>query len=219
MEPVTLLLEFLPAAIGVAVAFFIIVLKYWKPTKRFTNDLRRTLADFRIYIYLRYKLNPNIKHSFEECQDEPLMKVYKDLTPAEIVVDSSVDRTKITLEPGIGVARIKVFSFDDVVDAIYMHIEQNLSRTSAVKDFKKLQKAIDLFTVTLVIDKMRLDGALSVALHKSLDKHMKDEQVKVRYECLEFMNQEMITLQPPISREFLTILLTELEGWNLIGAV
>lgn len=195
-----------------------VIVKYWDAIKEFVRESSRTVMIARNKAYTKRRLNPRIEESFTKnhCK-EPVLKVYKHFVPLRFLYDKAANSITIKLTEGGALAIVPSIDFDTIVEAISSHVVGNLSTTSIVKNLTKLQRAIDLLAVTLIVEKTGIDSSLTIALKRHLQIHFEDDDLRHLFEAVRNINMQLKSMQVHLEPTFLRILLVEISRGIFCG--
>lgn len=214
------------SSVAVAVTvIFLLVVKYWKKIKELLIDCTRFYSFGRDFWFINKKVNPAMKQSFQKVRKrDPIAMAYCGFLPLVFRYSPRSKKISIVLKEGIAVATIPSVDLGTIAEALKKHIDENLSHTSIVKGIKKLQDAVDLATLTLLLEKTGFDGSFTIALRKILDRQLGDADVKRLYNCSLAINRELESEKAFewMERRFLRMILLEmykLEGGGTFGMV
>ena len=159
------------------------------------------------------RLNPASRQSFQRCRkEEPIALTYKGFIPLIYRFNPRAKKISISLKENIAVATIPSTDLHTIAKALQKHIEENLSQTSILRGMEKLQKALDLAVLTLLLNKMGFERSLTIALHRIMEKHLSDKDVKRLYDVVLTINCELKSRNwlEWFDRRFLRIILLEM---------
>ena len=166
-------------------------------------------------VHRRYdlgKLNASMEMSCQRSlEKEPLLKAYKDFVCIQFRLNPKTKEMKIKRDGDKVVALIPSSSMDTIVMALSKHISDNLSKTSIVKDFERLQKSLDLVALTLILKETGINGPLTESIGKVLKEAFMDEYIKHLYENLTALNENFKKEQRVLDRRLLRIVLVEVS--------
>lgn len=203
-----------PAIIATAV-LVVFVLKYWKTIKRLIKDTKQVISELNENRYAA-KINPTIENSFLLCKTtERLLQAYRDFMPLAYRFDRKAPAIRIELKPGRAIAIIPVSCMDSIVEATHLYTSTCLSEFSVVRDCKKIQKAMDVFVVLLLIKNSGLDGSLKIAMERFFNKVKEDREMAIILDVLGEVNDMLKNREANLDPRLIRILLIEACGAEL----
>ncbi|MEM2995322.1 MAG: hypothetical protein QXI91_04830 [Candidatus Bathyarchaeia archaeon] len=219
MDSWNILIQLLPYSPGVILlVILLVVVKYWERIKRFMHDVKIFIMEIRDNFYLSIKVGPAVNRSLFMCKKcEPILQVYKNVIPLQLKVDKNTQDVQIKLERGKAIALIPSICMDNVVKAMDVHFRSNLSQFSIVRDYSKLERALELFCVELVLRKSGLNGALEIATRQFINSVRQDEDVRLMLDILVDVNSKLKQFEKSLDRRLLRILLIEICRAELNG--
>jgi len=138
------------------------------------------------------KINASLQSAFSNCENnEPLLRAFKHVIPLQLKIDSNTEDVKIRLEKGKVLGIIRSKSMDQVVKAMDLHFADNVSQFSVVRDFIKLERALELVCLELVVKNCKMDGALVVAASQFINKAKEDEEISLMFSILSDLNGKL----------------------------
>jgi hypothetical protein len=142
---------------------------------------------------------------------EPIMGAfaYDDIMSIEFRLEKSEPKIRITLDNGKAIALLPSKSMANVAKALDLHFRQNLSQFSIVRDHQKLERALEVYVMSIVMANCRLDGALKIVMKRFLNKMTTDEDIALLFNILANVNNTLKETRPLGSRRLLRILLIE----------
>lgn len=159
------------------------------------HDFLRVLLKWFVSLHKRVlirELNASMKKSFEESTEkEPLFKAYGAFPHLQCRVDPKATSISIELTEDRAIARIPSSDPDIIVKVVGKYIHENLSKTSSVKHIDKLQKSLDLAVLTLILRKIEMNGAFTIAFNKNLAVVFRDAEIRHLYDVLMQLNKEL----------------------------
>lgn len=210
MDQLDMLIQFLPyaplIAFMVALLFF---LKYWKKIKQVIKDLLGFYFELRENRYAS-RINPKIRQAFLSSRKKaPILNVYRDIYPLEYKFDKKATAIEIVLEPEKALAIIPVRGMDNILSATHVYASEYMSQFSSVRDYKKLQKAMDIFVVLVVVQNSELNGSLKIATEQFFNKAKEDEELAILLDIIEGVNGLLKEQQVDLDSRLTRILLVE----------
>jgi len=196
-----------PLALVICLVYLVI---HWKRIKPFVCDLKTFLMENTYnFCYIR-KINSLIQIAFYECEnEEPLLRAFKYVIPLQLKIDSNTEDVEIKLEKGKVLGIIPSKSMDQVVKVIAVHFADNMSQFSVVRDFAKLERALELVCLELVVRNCKMDGALVIAANQFINRLKEDEEISLMYSILNDLNGKLKQTEPVLDRRLLRILIAE----------
>lgn len=190
---------------------------HWKRIKPFVCDLKTFLMDNVYNLCHIRKINALIQNAFSNCENnEPLLRAFKHVIPLQLKIDSNTEDVKIRLEKGKVLGIIRSKSMDQVVNAMDLHFADNMSQFSVVRDFIKLERALELVCLELVVKNCKMDGALAIAASQFINKAKEDEEISSMFSILSDLNGKLKQTEPLLDRRLLRILIVETVEVNLM---
>lgn len=188
----------------------IYLMVHWERIKPFVCDLKTFLTD-NVYNFCHFrKINALIQSAFSICEtDEPLLRAFKYVIPLQLKIDSNTKEVKIRLEKGKVLGTIPSKSMDQVVKAIAVHFTDNMSQFSVARNLNKLEKALELVCLELVVRNCKMDGSLAIAASRSINKAKEDEEISLMCSILGDLNGKLKQTGPLLDRRLLRILIAE----------
>jgi len=157
------------------------------------------------------KINALIQSAFSNCENnEPLLRAFKHVIPLQLKIDSNTEDVKIRLENGKVLGIIRSKSMDQVMKAMDVHFADNMSQFSVVRDFIKLERALELVCLELVVKNCKMDGALMIAASQFINKAKEDEEISLMFSILSDLNGKLKQAEPLLDRRLLRILIVEI---------
>lgn len=183
---------------------------HWKRIKPFVCDLKTFLMDNVYNLCHIRKINALIQSAFSNCENnEPLLRAFKHVIPLQLKIDSNTEDVKIRLEKGKVLGIIRSKSMDQVVKAMDVHFADNMSQFSVVRDFIKLERALELVCLELVVKNCKMDGALAIAANRFINRAKEDEEISSMFSILSDINGKLRQTEPLLDRRLLRILIAE----------
>jgi len=192
------------------VVCLIYLMIHWKSIKPFVCDLKTFLMD-NLYnpCHIR-KINASLQSALSNCENnEPLLRAFKHVIPLQLKIDSNTEDVKIRLEKGKVLGIIRSKSMDQVVKAMDLHFADNMSQFSVVRDFIKLERALELVCLELVVKNCKMDGALAIAANRFINRAKEDEEISSMFSILSDINGKLRQTEPLLDRRLLRILIAE----------
>jgi len=184
---------------------------HWKRIKPFVCDLKTFLMDNVYNLCHIRKINALIQSAFSNCENnEPLLRAFKHVIPLQLKIDSNTEDVKIRLENGKVLGIIRSKSMDQVMKAMDVHFADNMSQFSVVRDFIKLERALELVCLELVVKNCKMDGALMIAASQFINKAKEDEEISLMFSILSDLNGKLKQAEPLLDRRLLRILIVEI---------
>jgi hypothetical protein len=194
----------------IIIILFIFVVLNWKKLKFSLCDIYQAITEFRKNLHFTRKVNSAIQGSFRVCRKfEPIMGAFGKIILIQIKIKKNVQDIQLIREEGIVTAIIPARNMDNVVKALTAHFSENLSNFSNVRDYPKLERALEIVSLQLVIEKCNLDGALEVSLKDFLNKMKENEEIKLICNILVDLNSKLKRFETRLDRRLLRILLIE----------
>jgi hypothetical protein len=212
-------------AIGSFIATLLVfIIIRWKNVKEFLGDIKVWWICYKCNFQLTQDVTPAIHDSLALCSmNEPIMDVYScdGIMSVEFRLEKSEPKIRIILDNGKAIALLPSKSMINVVKAFDMHLRMNLSQFSIVHDHPKLQRALEVYVMKMVMANSGLNGALKIAMERFLNKMKQGEDITLLLNVLANVNSTLKETKPFISRKFLRILLIECcrVEFNAVGKV
>lgn len=202
------LLPYYPWIVVLAVLIFVVT--NWRKIKLFWCDIVLLISEFRGNSYLSKEVNPAIQGALRICEKyDPIMKAFGKIIFMQIKVKKNVQNVQLKREKGMITAIIPSRNMDNVIKAIDMHFSNNLSNFSIVRDHPKLERALEVVGLQLVIGKCNLDGALEVSMMEFLNRIKEDEEIRLMFDILVDLNSKLKQFENKLDSRLLRILLIE----------
>jgi len=183
---------------------------HWKSIKPFVCDLKTFLIDNLYNLCHIRKINASLQSALSSCENnEPLLRAFKHVIPLQLKIDSNTEDVKIRLEKGKVLGIIRSKSMDQVVKAMDLHFADNMSQFSVVRDFIKLERALELVCLELVVKNCKMDGALAIAANRFINRAKEDEEISSMFSILSDINGKLRQTEPLLDRRLLRILIAE----------
>jgi len=156
------------------------------------------------------KINASLQSALSNCENnEPLLRAFKHVIPLQLKIDSNTEDVKIRLEKGKVLGIIRSKSMDQVVKAMDLHFTDNMSQFSVVRDLIKLERALELVCLELVVKNCKMDGALAIAANRFINRAKEDEEISSMFSILSDINGKLRQTEPLLDRRLLRILIAE----------
>lgn len=188
----------------------IFVILYWKKLKFFLCDICQAITEFRKNLHFSRKINSAIQESFWICRKtEPIMDAFGKIIPIQIKIKKNVQDVQLIREEGIITAIIPARNMDNVVKAIATHFSENLSNFSIIRDYPKLERALEVTSLQLVVENCNLDGALEASMKDFLNRMKENEEIRLMCNILIDLNSKLKQFENRLDRRLLRILFIE----------
>jgi hypothetical protein len=199
---------------GSVVAALLIMIAMWEKIKGFLSDLNVWVNDCVCNFHLTYQVSPAIQDSLANCfKTEPIMGLYGERYQDVLSVEFRLERNgrRIAMEPENGkvVIALPSKSMRAVVKGLDMHVQKNMAPLLGSFYPPKLQRALEVYVMKLIMTHCNLDGALRIAMSRFLSKMNEDKDIGLLFDTVANVNSALKGTKPFKNKNFLRILLLE----------
>lgn len=211
MDILQILIELLPySPLLIVVVIFIIMIVYWEKIRLFIVDFKTFIIECMESSYISKKISPAIQHSLStSSENTPLLRVFKEIIPVQLKIDKNAKDVETRREKSKILMIIPSKSMDNVVKAIARYFSDDLSQLSVVRDYNKLERALELFCLESVINNCKIDGALKIAGSQFINNAKEDEETRLIFDILADLNSKLGQVELLSDIRLLRILVVE----------
>jgi len=208
LEILVQLLHYSPALVPILLVIYFMI--HWKRIKPFISEFKTFLMQYVYNLCYIRKINSAMQSAFYACKhEEPLLRAFKYVIPLQLKIESDAKDVEIRLETGRVLGIIPSKSMSQIVKAIDAHFADNISQFSVVKDFSKLERALELVCLELVMRNCKIDGGLAIAASRFINKAKENEEINLMFSILSDLNGKLKQTGSILDRRLLRILIVE----------
>lgn len=192
----------------------------WEKVRIFCHDVWVAFLEFYSNLYTSAIVNPSLKSSFQLCiKCEPIMGAFSKLMHLEIKVSRKLKETELIMEKNCIIALIPEITMDKILEALVKYFGEVLSSFSCVRDYCKLESALEIFCLKLIVEKCSFSEVLKLTTEAFINNKLKDQEIRFIYETIMDLNSKLKSYEAKLDGRLLRVLLVEtcVDTYTLMG--